>query len=378
MTRLNLHIYPSAFKHESRILKETKSIIDLGLADKIVIVAVWEEGLPEREQIDEKREVWRVKLPAKPAKRTIFSEASRYIRLMRKIYKEYKGSSVTHINCHSLAVLPIGVLFKRRKKGITLIYDAHELETLRNGLYGARQKFSALLEKVLIGFVDELIVVSESIAEWYRKTYRLKKVHVVRNVPYRENIPVKRSPILKEKFGIKGDEILFIYQGLIAKGRGIELLINTFSRAGTDKHLVIMGYGPMEEEVKAAALKYPNIHFHEAVKQHEIIEYTSGADIGLSIIENTCLSYYYCLPNKVFEYLMCGLPLVVSNFPDMSQLVDRYKCGWKVEVSSEELLELVNEIKSEEVKEKKNNALNAREHLGWHIEEKELMKAYER
>lgn len=377
MEKVNLHIYPSVFKHESRILKETKSLIDNGVVDRIVVVAVWQEGLPEWEKIDDKREVWRVKLPQKKKRRTLVSEGLRYYQLMRRVYSEYKNAPVTHINCHSIGVLPIGVFFKRKRKSITLIYDAHELETETVTLHGIRQKFVKFLERRLMPYVDKLIVVSDSIADWYKKEYNISNVYVVKNVPYNEPYTFTGNSIFKEKFKIPGDQLLFIYQGLISKGRGITIMIEVFSRL-PDKHLVIMGYGPMEDVVKQAVAKYPNIHFHEAVKPHEIIHYTSGADVGICLGENVCLSYYYGLANKIFEYIMCGLPIIVSNYPDMGAVVDKYGCGWKSEVSTEGLMRVVKNITVKTKEEKRERTLQSRALIGWHVEERELLKAYER
>jgi hypothetical protein len=66
-------------------------------------------------------------------------------------------------------------------------------------------------------------------------------------------------------------------------------------------------------------------------------ESTADADVGVVLIENTCLSYYLCAPNKLFEYAVCGLAAVVSDFPEMAKFVDAHDCGWKIEPTSEAL-----------------------------------------
>ena len=87
------------------------------------------------------------------------------------------------------------------------------------------------------------------------------------------------------------------------------------------------GYGPLEGYVRQRAQESGNIFFHEAVDPDVLLEYTASADYGISFIEDSCLSYRYCLPNKLFEYLMAGIPVVVSNLVDVKALVAREGVG---------------------------------------------------
>jgi glycosyltransferase involved in cell wall biosynthesis len=377
MANVNLHVFLSDFKHESRVLRETKSIVDSGLIDKIFIAGLWERGVKELEGIDNKRAVWRIPLKTRNLPKDLFSQIIKYIEWAGKIFFRFRKEHITHINCHGLSSLPIGALFKLFKKS-KLIYDPHELETEANGLSGIRKKFSKLLERLLISYSDSIIVVSNSIAEWYKSKYSMKKVHVVKNVPYNYNYEIQSicSNVLKEKFGIKGDEILFIYQGGLSKGRGIQIILDAFARVNAKRHVVFMGRGPLEEVIMEYEKNFSNIHLHVAVKPEEVLRYTSSADIGVSLIENTCLSYYYSLPNKVFEYLLSGLPMIVSDFPEMGKFVDENNCGWKVTVDSEALLKLIERLSYEDIFEKKNKVLKCKDNYGWHKEEETLLKIY--
>ena len=94
--------------------------------------------------------------------------------------------------------------------------------------------------------------------------------------------------------------------------------------------------------------------------------------MGLCLFENVCLNHYLYLPNKVFEYMMAGLPMIVSDFPEMAALVERYDCGWKVTIDAEALLTLIKTISSKEISAKSANACGARCHFGWHLEEPTL------
>ena len=82
------------------------------------------------------------------------------------------------------------------------------------------------------------------------------------------------------------------------------------------------------------------------------------------------------MPNKVFEYLLSGLPMIVSDFPEMGRFVDENNCGWKVRVDSDALLKLAEGISHEDVVEKRKNVLKCKDNYGWHKEEETLLRIY--
>lgn len=375
MSVVNLHIYPSPFKFESRILRETKSIIQLCLSDEIIIASGWSKGLQDWEQIDQQRSVKRFKLFFDRFHKNSLISIFKYFEFIIRVFIFYKRKNVAIINCHSLFVLPIGYLLKLFNPKVWLIYDAHELESQKTGLNRVSAFISAIMERFLIKRTNRLIVVSPSIKEWYENKYKLSNVVVLRNTPEMSNITA-RHHVFNDMFNIPKTAMIFIYQGVVNKGRGIELLINAFSRNTLNKHLIIMGYGPLVDLVKDAEQNTHNIHFLPAVHPSEIGYYTSGADVGLSVIENMSLSYYYCLPNKLFEYLHSGLPVIVSNFPDMSTIINQFDCGWVTEVSSKSLEKIINNISANELSEKCKGVVNVRREINWEKERGLLIGAF--
>lgn len=375
MSILNLHIYPSPFKFESRILRETKSIIDFRLAEKVIVASGWRKGMPENEQIDQNRSVRRFKLFFDRFSKSSLISILKYFEFILRVFFFYKGKKIKVVNCHSLFVLPVGYLLKLFDAKIWLIYDAHELESEKSGLNKWGKTISSVVEKFLIKRVNKVIVVSPSIDRWYRHKYGICNVITIRNTPELLN-RVGRQDVFNRKFGIPGDSMIFIYQGAVNKGRGIEKLLNIFSKFSFDKHLVIMGYGPLVEIVKEFEKKNSNIHFLDAVHPSEIFFYTEGADVGLSIIENISLSYYYCLPNKLFEYLHSGLPVLVSDFPDMSEVVNQFDCGWTTEISEKELTHTLNNISRDALLMKIKGVVNVQHEINWQKESGLLFDAF--
>ncbi|MBN4066143.1 glycosyltransferase family 4 protein [Candidatus Amoebophilus asiaticus] len=287
------------------------------------------------------------------------------------------NKKISIIQCNSIQDLPIGVILKLVKKDVKLIYDAHELETEKQELSGLSRFIAKITEKLLIKYIDQMMVVSESILQWYREVYKIDNISLVRNMPYNIERNLKsRSPVFSTKFNIE-NAIIFLYQGTLMNGRGIDLLLQVFANINKNKHIVFMGYGQYEDKIKVYSAQYSNIHFHEAVAIEEILLYANGADVGLSLIENICLSYYYCLPNKLFEYIISGLPVIVSNFPDMAEIINEYNVGWKVNVTYPEVYKIIDALTIEEINEKKKNSIDCCNLFSWANEEKKFMEIYQ-
>ena len=375
MKTINLHIYPTNIKLESRILKETASLAKLKLFDNIIIVGIREDGDKESERLDDIREIRLISLKTKILPKGSFWKVFNYIEWFLRIILTYNKENIKSVNCHVLSVLPLGIFFKIFKNS-KVIYDTHELETETEQISKARKLILKIVERRLINHVDGVIVVSDSIADWYKTGYKLKQVDIVRNIPYKQDNDLPQSKILKDKFNIRDNEMLFIFQGVLSKYRGVDILLNVFSRLDAQRNIVFMGYGPMQPIIKTYEERHPNIHFQPAVSQSEVAKYTSSADVGLSILENTCLSIYYSLPNKLFEYIVSGLPVIISDLPEMAKIVDDNDIGWKVPVDEESIIKLIKGISLHDIAQKKRNVLNCRDQFNWETEEKVLKAAY--
>ena len=183
--------------------------------------------------------------------------------------------------CNDLNTLPVGVFFKLIKfNKIKIIYDAHEYETEINGLKGLRKKIVKWQERILIRYADKVITVSDSIANEYTRLYSISKPFIVLNCPiYQE---VTKQDVFRESLGIRSNQVIFLYQGGLSGGRGIEIILDTFSSLEDDKNvLVCMGYGPLESLIQQKAKQFPTIFFHPAVSSQILLNYTASADYGV-------------------------------------------------------------------------------------------------
>jgi glycosyltransferase involved in cell wall biosynthesis len=233
------------------------------------------------------------------------------------------------IHCHDAPVLPLGAIIKVMT-GSKLIYDAHELESDRNGLAPLLSKAILIAEKVFWPFVDHLITVSPSIEKWYQINIGNKPSKIILNSPTVLGVGASRGGFdksyLRRKYEISANEKIFIYVGILGRGRGIEGLLDVFSDSPA-AHLVFMGYGELEKTIIKIVDLHAKIHLHPAVPHEDVVDVIRSADVGLCMIEKVSLSDYYCLPNKLFEYCFAGIPVIASDFPDIVDVVRRFDLG---------------------------------------------------
>lgn len=229
------------------------------------------------------------------------------------------------VHCHDTLVLPIGVSYKLFRS-CNLIYDAHELESNRNGITPLLRYVTILIERTAWHKVDGLITVSQSIEKWYKNKYGPKLSAVVLNSPQLKPASKSRSDYLREKFKIPKHRNIYIYVGFIANGRGINHYLDYFRTTDKD-HLIFLGDGPLKDRLLSKSAISSNVHFHEPVHHSDVVPIIQSADVGLCLIENVSLSDYLCLPNKLFEYAFAGLPVIASNFPEIEATVLKYGLG---------------------------------------------------
>jgi len=356
------------FRNDTRVEKTCRSLVAGGYG--VTIFAFGGEGLPAYEERDGLR-IYRS---------GGFGRVERFIRLsFRFLSSAYKFD---FIHCNDLEPLPFCVFAKLLKFGKTkLFYDAHELETEKLAARGWRQPLSRFLERALISSVDAVITVSDRIANWYAERYDCESPQVIINSPVKWG--TKKADLFRDSFTIPSSMQIFLYLGGLQQGRAIELMLEAFTGANRIA-LVFMGYGGTSSEgkrldalVRKTAGLHPNIFFHEPVGQSELPNYVSSADVGLCLIEDMCLSYRYCLPNKLFEYAMGGLPVIVSDLPEMRDKVEHYNCGIVCrDLSAEGILESAKEI-LKGVDSFGANARNMAVENCWEVQEKKLLAVYE-
>lgn len=362
------------FKNDNRVYRMAKSLSKHGFPTTVV---AWKKGDVAAKENFNGVEVERVPVSSDRWKRmNLIMGAIQYFEFALRVVARYRKVDVWH--CNDYEAFVIGVLAKISRPKLKLVYDCHELESHRNGK-GAFMRFAIrTLEKLFISWTELVITVSPSIQEFYKKKYHLPFVALVRNLP--NEMQVVHSNTLREKLGLENSQRIFLYQGMLGKGRGIEVLLNAFeSRETSDAVIVFMGFGALKEQIEEYASRSENIFFVSAVSYAEIPLYTGSADVGVNSVEPTCLSYKYSLPNKLFEYIQSEIPVLTNPLPDCAALVNEYKVGrviptWNVD----SINEVVNDVLKEDLSVYTPHLKAAKKILNWECEEKIFVQAYKK
>jgi glycosyltransferase involved in cell wall biosynthesis len=136
-----------------------------------------------------------------------------------------------------------------------------------------------------------------------------------------------------------------------------------------------MGSGLLENLITEYSVDNPNIFLHAPVSHDLVISVAKSADFGICLIEDISLSDRFCLPNKLFEYIFSGLPVIASNLPDMKNLIQEYEVGICVDNSTEALLEVVSNTRKDDFDDLAFHHDNLKE-LSWESQARKLESIY--
>jgi len=265
-------------------------------------------------------------------------------------------------------------------KGLPLVYDSHEYFTgvpeLQNRPF-VRWIWKSI-EKSIFPKLKYVITVSDSIADKYKIEYGIRPL-TVRNCSHNTS---SIKPILRSEIGIPTDHLLFVFQGTgINVSRGGEELIDAISL--TQKvTLLIIGSGDAWDTLKSRVLELnlgERVRFIDKLPWNEMMRYTKAADAGPSLDKNNNPNYTFSLPNKLFDYLSAGIPVIAGDLPEVSRIISENNCGIIIpEVSSDKISEAINELlmNPEKLTLLRKNAAIASEKLNWETESEIVIKLY--
>jgi glycosyltransferase involved in cell wall biosynthesis len=264
----------------------------------------------------------------------------------------------------------------RRKK---LIFDSHEFFTELPELEGRpiARNIWLNLEKFILPQLKYSYTVCKSIANEYKKKYGIEMA-IIRNVPARrvsEDTTISNLDFNNKK--------IILYQGVVNIGRGIEQVMEVIKNFKNVVFIVI-GNGDIKEKLVNKSIEKgltDKIFFIDKVPFDQLPAYTRLADVGISLEENLGLNYYYSLPNKLFDYIQAGVPVLSTAFPEKEAIIKQYDIGITIEnLEPERLTEALNTLLFDEQKrsEWKQNLIYAANELCWENEEQKLIEVYKK
>jgi len=359
------------FTHDARVYNEAQSLIKAG--HKVTVFAWDREKNHQPSETKDNIEIIRVYntklMDLIPY--DIFKLRFWWNEGYKKALELHKKKRFDVVHCHNLDTLPIGIKLKK-KQGIPLIYDAHEIwgYMIAKDLPKFFVKYFLNKEKKLAPKSDYIITVAEP-HEKYFQDMGCKKINIVSNC---------KEVIKKDYEQPKNKIFTLLYIGSLNKTRFLEETVETCKDI-KDIKFKIAGFGPIEKELKEMAEKSPlnNIDFLGKIPMDKVISETFGSDAVLCMLDPKNLNNRVGPPNKLFEAMATGRPVIATDGTYSGNLAKKLKMGLVIKFDKKSLkqaiIKLRNESKTRE--EYGRNALKAAiDEYNWTNQKNKLLNVY--
>lgn len=350
---------------DQRVHKVAASLLKFGY-DPVLIGRKLRESVP----VSRNYRVKRFKLPFR--KGPLFY-ISYNIRLL--LYLLFARADIFLAN--DLDTLPSVYLASliRRKK---MVYDSHEYFTeVPELVHRPRiKRIWEFLEARIFPRLEFVYTVNSSIAKIYERKYGVN-VGVIRNVPV-ARMPEPAAVSLPAGFA---DGPVIIYQGAVNAGRGLEEMIRAMPFMPRPR-LLIVGDGDVRIQLEALVNRLDlgsRVFFAGRVPFDRLSWYTRQATMGISLEQDTGLNYRYALPNKLFDYMQAGIPVIASDLPEIRKIVEKVGFGLIIDRFDPDFLSqtIMSILGNPDLLQSwRSKALKSAPDFIWEEEEKELLNFF--
>lgn len=287
-----------------------------------------------------------------------------------------KNYDIYHSN--DLNTVPQGLVCAKVLRRKKLIYDSHEVQTSRTGY---NSKIYGVMERFYLNFVDVMINENHTRAKYTEDLYGFYP-EVVHNYPFVQRPETSKAVDLYALLNIPKEEPILLYQGGIQTGRGLEKVVQAvpMMKRGV---VVFIGDGRIKPELERMVQELhleDRVKFIPKVPVDQLLHYTRNAYLGFQVLNNVCFNHYSASSNKLFEYLMSGVPVVACSFPEIQRVVEGEHVGVCVDSHDPaSIAEGVNYLLDhlEEHAKMKANCFKAREKYNWENEKKVFVGIYQ-
>lgn len=290
----------------------------------------------------------------------------------------YENSDIYHAHDLDGLLCAFPAAFIKRK---VLIYDSHELwsDTYPFANLRGMQWLLPILEKMLIWRIQKGITVNQTIAQYLSRKYH-KEFIALYNIPRISKITHASSNLRK----LFPNKQIILHLGATDEGRGMEEMIAASQYLSKDYALVFVGGGKIENQLEEMLGKLnlkDKVFLFKAVPPEEIPGTIKQADLGLALTQKISKSYYFSLPNKIFQYIAAQVPILGSNLPEFKKIILQNKIGEVVEPSKPKLIarKIIHMLKKSPQKRYRHNLVGlAKEKYNWKAESEKLRTFYDK
>ena len=252
-------------------------------------------------------------------------EAYSYHDHFLELALQYPAAIVT---AHDLPVLPAAIA-AAESWGARVVYDAHELYPEQHHFGPELSSLYRKVEGEVIGFADAVTTVNQSIANEMAQRYGIALPQVVLNAPEidRASLPMSRGNLIRERLHLPDSRRILLFQGALSLNRNLEDLTRAMAHVRTpDIALVFLGPGvekraELSEIAAGTCTLGSRVFFLDAVDQRQLLEFTASADIGIVPYPPIDLNSQLCTPNKLFEFIVAGVPILANDLPELRRFV---------------------------------------------------------
>ncbi len=254
-----------------------------------------------------------------------------------------------------------------------LVFDAHEMFPETPELVNRKFVKSVWqkIEDIIFPKLKYCYTVCDSIADIYNKRYNIR-MKVVRNIPLETKNDVQTTKIDVQ------DKYILLYQGAINVGRGIEWMIQAMPLLD-DFIFYIAGDGDVKKEMVQLTEDMAvtdRVKFLGRIPFEQLHSYTICADIGISLLKNQGLNYYYSLPNRIFDFIRAEVPILATDFPEIKRIIEHYDIGYTVDnYDPTHIAQVLKQMIKE--KKYKEGLKKANKELTWENESKVFLQIFD-
>jgi glycosyltransferase involved in cell wall biosynthesis len=235
---------------------------------------------------------------------------------------------------HAMAYMgiPIGLDLGRRD-GAAVVYDARDIYVDAANvarLPGPARRVFLAVERRWARRASRVATVNEPYAEVMERRFGVARPLIVMNCSYRRDLPAVPPRLFHERLGLDQGVRVVLYQGGFSRDRGIEQLIEALPSLPSDTILALLGYGSLQDELERRATEPAlagRLFVLAAVSPDELLDWVGSADVVAMPIQPSTLNHRLTTPNKLFEAMAAGVPVVASDLPGMAGIVRETGCG---------------------------------------------------
>lgn len=305
-----------------------------------------------------------------------------YITYNIRLFFFLMGRHADILLSNDLDTLLPNFLVSRIRK-IPLVYDSHEYFTAVPELMNRHRTRNIWLkiEKLTVPHLKYAYTVNDSIAKIYTEKYGVP-FKVIRNLPAVLLFENETKIEARQKLGLPLDKSIFILQGAgININRGAEEAVEAM-RYLNNSLLLIIGGGDVFDDLKILVNKTglnDKVQFTGKLPYPELMRFTRASDVGLSLDKDISLNYRYSLPNKIFDYIQAGIPVLASSLPEVQKVIKQYEAGeiiidHKPETIAAALHKMISDTTASELRKAKLDI--AAKELNWDHEKLKLLEIF--